>query len=252
MVLSFSSPAMCANPEYDNYLSQLKEKLGIELTIPAKKVTIPTEAPLFTFTFGDMLEKLPTLPIFEGGPVVALSKHCKVVLMDINSVQKPRPEAYAKHRGYNVPSATAWMLNNCDTPWAMWYINNAGGVITDGAKNLSAEEQTALRTKVASLREEYEQGQENSVLTQTANCDKIFIVKIPHLDKIQINKHIPELSCEGLTSALKSNAVECYGVEFYKHSTIEPLKMLFFIDSKAYIDKCVAKMVDHIRFQKPY
>ena len=234
----------CQNDKFDNYISQLNETWSIKLSVPEKRITTFAEDSFCVFTFGDMLDDLPTLPVFEGGPVFSLSRHCKVVLSDINNRPKHRPENFT----YTTPSAVSWMLSNCDVPWAMWYINNAGGVITDNPKVLSVDQQAALRLEVESLRQKYERVLENCSLTQVANCDKIFIVRIPHLDKIGINKFIPPSPFETLEAELKTKAVECYGVEFYKHSLIEPFKMLFFIDGETNIDKCVSKMARCLKF----
>ena len=49
---------------------------------------------------------------------------------------------------------------------------------------------------------------------------------------------------------LKSGATECYGVEFYKKSSIDALQMLFFINGdKTSIDECVADMAEYINFE---
>lgn len=58
-----------------------------------------------------------------------------------------------------------------------------------------------------------------------------------------------ESSFDGVIEGLKSGATECYGVEFYKKSSIDALQMLFFINGdKTSINDCVADMAEYINF----
>jgi hypothetical protein len=54
----------------------------------------------------------------------------------------------------------------------------------------------------------------------------------------------------GVIEDLKSGATECYGVEFYKKSSIDALQMLFFINGdKTSINDCVSLLAEYIKFE---
>ncbi len=172
-------------------------------------------------------------------------------MMDIDSAEKPRPRAYSNNRAYDFPASTSWMLSNCHYPWAPWYIYATYGIIMeDDSMKRSDEEIAELQKQVARLRGKYERLIEKDELTRKAGCDRVFIVRIPDMVKICTNRDIPEYYCPKAEALLKSNATECYGVEFYKHSSYEPLKMLFFINgNNTTIDECVSQMAEYIKFE---
>ena len=83
----------------------------------------------------------------------------------------------------------------------------------------------------------------NTDLNRKTDSDVVSIVRIPNLETVVSNS-------EKMDSELKSNATECYGVEFYKHSSYEPVIMLFFINgNRTTIDECVDKMAEYIKFE---
>lgn len=238
------------NNDYDNYRTQIKEKLGIKVSIPEKRVDFQTESHFATITFGEQVTEVCGLPGMNVGPIVKLSEYCSVIMMDAETVEKPRPESFPKRRTYNFPAATSWMLNNCDTPWAEWYINNNHGVIIEDEEKLTEEEQATLHEKVSVLRVKNERCIKSTELTQNINCDRVFIVRIPNIEKVGTHRSLPEYACPKLDAELKAAATECYGVEFYKYSAFIPFRMLFFINgSNTTIDECVTKMADYILFE---
>ena len=226
----------------DDYRSQMKEKLSVSVSVPDDNMNFHPELPVFVLTFGERLPELPGGPIFDAGPVVTLSKDYSAVLMGVDHLQKQRPEAYPDHRAF-IPAATSWMLINCSTPWAGWYINNVGGVITDNPAPARSEAEIAsLKEKVASLRSQYERSMAGGTSVEKSNCDRIDIVKIPHLNKVE-NMHSPDI-----VKALRSGMTECYGVEFFKRS-YGSLKMVVFVDSaRKSIDDCLAELAAYVRF----
>lgn len=248
----FALTAVGDNDNYKTYRQELKEKLKVEFAPFEDDVMFQSESSSFVFTFGDMLKNFPTLPTFEAGAIVKLSENCSVVIMDVASLQRVRPEAHPENYDYTIPAATGWMLSNCDTPSAGWYINNIKGVkgAEGGFKELTKEELQKLQDKVSALRQENERCIENSDLTQTINCDRLFVVRIPDIAKVGTHRPLPELSCPKVETVLKANATECYGVEFYKKSSFLPLRMLFFINGNVVtIDDCIKQMADIIKFE---
>ena len=243
--------AMADNDMYKEYCQLMKEKRNLTFSVPENAVSFQSEGSLFVFSFGERVEEVAGCPIFMAGPIVNLSEDCSLVMMDINSAEKPRPEAYSDNRAYDVPASTAWMLSNCSYPWAPWYIYATRGIdMGDDSMKRSDEEIAALQKQVARLRAKYERLIENDELTRKIGCDRVFIVRIPDMVKICTNRDVPEYYCSNAEAMLKANATECYGVEFYKHSSYEPLKMLFFINgNNTTIDECVAKMAEYVRFE---
>ena len=83
----------------------------------------------------------------------------------------------------------------------------------------------------------------NTGLSHKTNSDVVSVVRIPNLETVVSNSG-------RIDSELKANATECYGVEFYKHSSYEPVIMLFFISGNSTtIDECVDKMAEYIKFE---
>ena len=242
-----------ADNDNKEYCQLLKEKLNVIFSCPEELVKSIEKESSLRFEFGKTLDEFPTIPIFYGGFIVELSQDCSVVMMDIKNVEKPRAESYPKEREYETPEARGWMLNNCETPWAGWYINNFRGVRDDKSTNeqkefdwvkpLPEDKLLALQEKVTQLTELYVVMHKNTGLTRKSNCDVVSVVRIPNLETVVCDS-------KNIDSELKANATECYGVEFYKHSSYETLKMLFLINgNNTTIDECVAKMAEYIRFE---
>lgn len=251
VLLMTAFTAMSDNGKYKEYCRQMYEKRNLALYVPEVFVSFQSESPVFVFSFGEKVEELAGRPIFMAGPIVSLSQDCSLVMMDINSVEKPRPGAYSDDRAYDFPASTAWMLSNCHYPWAGWYIYATSGIdIGDDSMRRTDEEIVALQKQVARLRTKHERLIENDELTRKVGCDRVFIVRIPDMVKICTNRDVPDYYCPKAEAMLKTNATECYGVEFYKRSSFEPVKMLFFINgNNTTIDECVAKMAGYIRFE---
>ena len=243
--------AMGDDGKYKEYCRQMKEKRNLTLSVPESAVSFQSESSLFVFSFGEKVEELAGRPIFMAGPIISLSKDCSLVMMDIDSAEKPRPGAYSDNRAYDFPASTSWMLSNCHYPWAPWYIYATHGIIMeDDSMKRSDKEIAELQKQVARLRAKYERLIENDELTRKSGCDRVFIVRIPDMVKICTNRDIPEYYCPKTEALLKTNATECYAVEFYKHSSYEPVKMLFFINgNNTTIDECVSQMAECIKFE---
>lgn len=244
--------ASSKNNDYSDFCSQMNEKMTIDFFVPQKMMDFHTylEIPFIAITFGDLLEGFPTNPVFEVGPTLNLSKNCSILIMDLDLVRKKNTEIESNNKEYSMPVSTGWMLNNCSTPWAQWYIEGVSGLRINGNqkqsgfRELSEEERVDLKERVSNLRLLYERCIENNKLTNKINCDKVYVVKIPNLDKIS------NMMDPGYVNILNKEATECYGVEFYKQSLGNSFKMLFFINgNKTTIDKCITKLSKYISFQ---
>ena len=244
--------------DYNYYCSLLKEKLQIDFSYPHESIDICQGTPINdvnfgpALTFGQKMEEFPMLTYFEIEFIVRQSKNSQVAVMDLENWNKPKPKEYysPSKLEYNFPAATGYMLHNCNTPWVDWYIYNTSGVITkDETGKLSEEDAALLQEKVSKLRAEYERCFENNELTRRANCDRIFIVKIPNMDKVTISE-LSYMDSPETEAKLKSNATECYAVDFFKRSSIFPLRMLFFINgNNTSIDECVADFAEYVKFE---
>lgn len=254
---------MAENNDYNRYRRQLKEKLGIELSVPdssfefvsgpfADFETVPSDIVDYSkghiLSFGDN-HPLLGCAAYLFGPTVKLNEHCRVAMMDIENVSKPRPLHRPAPHDYTFAQTSSWMLNNCGEPWAFFYIYDIRGVRDDNAVRPSPEELRAMQEKADSLRAKYERCVEEGDIVEKTNCDRVFIVRIPDIEKIGTNPDFaPFLSTE-YVEALKSNATQCYGVEFYRKANYDPLKMLFFINAdEISIDECVSDMAEYIKF----
>lgn len=240
--------------DYADYRGQMKEKMKADFSVPQKMLDFhkDIDIPFISITFGEINERFPASPCLEGGPVVKLSKHCSVVMMDLEhkTVRDPAMERYNKN--YSIMTTTGWMLHNCGLPWADWYIHDNGGVIlAEDEVNrlkqkgyiLSEEEREQLIENVNQLRALYEHHWENTKVTRKINCDHLFYSKIPHFDKVST------MIDSEFTDKLKENATECYGVELYKKSIANSIVMLFFINGdKTTIEKSITKMARYISF----
>jgi hypothetical protein len=219
------------------YCALLKEKLSVDLTVPSTLFeSLPDTVSYASIKFGDY-HLAGGRPIFLMGPAVKLDGHCSIVLMDMKEFRKP---SCHNHKDYTWPGVTAFMLNNCGAPWAYWYIYNIRGVRFDDYVEPSPQELRDRQARTDSLRNEYERRVDDGMLLEKTNCDRVFIIKIPDLDKIDMEAF----------DALKSGATECYAVEFYKHSAYGALQMIFFINgNETNIDESVAGMAGYIRFE---
>lgn len=232
------------NNDYNNYRNLLKDRLCVDVSFPESTVTLISDTGFVVFTFGKMLEELPTNPIFECRAIVKESNDCYALIESLPII-KP---SYSQNN--KVPVITGWMLNNCDTPWAQWYIENNGGVITQENTILEEEESTLLKEKVSSLRMQYEKAIEGNEVTQKANCSRIYLVKLPYIEKVKCHNPVLGSYCPELETELKTFATECYGVEFCKNPTTRPLRMLFFINgNNTSIEECIANVAEYIRFE---
>ena len=246
-----SSSQSTAGNGYKGYCKQLKEKRSANFTAPKKAVKFYDSIPFMSYTFGTHSEEAPGQPAFIGGPVVTLSKHCKVVMMDAEHITKPRPAAYPQNRDHRSSSAAAYMLCNHDATWAQWYISHGLHKAKKENDDKEISRLQNIQARMDELTAQNERRIEFNDLTHNANCDRVFIVKIPHIDKIHLNtyeENNPQATA--LEKELKSNATVCYGVEFYKYSAYESVNMLFFInEEKTSIDKCVEKMTKYLKFE---
>lgn len=252
-LFAVSFNALASDDGHKRYCSQLKEKLGIVLTAPAGSFDFLPESSALTapsvIGFGDSHPDLGPAG-FVVGPTVKLNKNCSVVMMDVEMQEKPRPAHMPAPRDYTFAHTAAWMLNNCGEPWAYFYIYNIRGVRNDAAVEPSPEELRVMQEKVDALRAKYERCIEDCEMVEKMNCERAFIVRIPDIEIIGKNPEFAGLLPPGYIEALKSNATQCYGVEFYRKANYWPLKMLFFINAdEISIDECVADMAEYIKFE---
>ena len=222
--------------DYEEYCKQLKQNLNLTLLAPDGTLKINNNTSSRVLTFGDVLESTSIHPIFVFASLLTLNENCSVVMPDVSAINKPKSGDYSPKRIYNTPSVTGWMLDNCGFSWKVWRESIATGELD-------------LHEDIILLRNRYECRIEDCKLTEKSNCDRIFVVRIPNMDKVSIDIYT-ELQRPQIEMDLKTNATECYGVEFYKHSSYEPLKMLFFINgNNTTIDECVAKMAEYVTFE---
>ena len=255
---------MAENNDYNRYRRQLKEKLGIELSVPDSSFefvsgpfgdfeTVPSDIVDYSkghiLSFGDN-HPLLGCAAYLFGPTVKLNEHCRVAMMDIENVSKPRPLHRPAPCDYTFAQTSSWMLNNCGEPWAFFYIYDIRGVRDENAVRPSPEELRAMQEKADSLRTKYERCVEDGDIVEKTNCDRVFIVRIPDIEKIGTNPDFAPFLATEYVEALKSNATQCYGVEFYRKANYDPLKMLFFINAdEISIDECVSDMAEYIEFE---
>lgn len=243
---------------YGDYLQRYKEWYGVTVTIPNSLVTYNEKASMYHyFYFGSRLKDFPSLPLFPGGPVVRLTDGCKIVMYDLFN-NNTRPQKGGTTIDNYVTPLDGYMLNNCGVPWENWYLTNTGGVILDDRTKLSRfplkwnrrkEESTREKAleKANKLRSEYVRTISGTAWTKRINCDRIYIVRIPHLDKVHCGD-------SKLNQTLKSNATECYGVDFFRADRYCGVTMLFFVNTKAgkTIDDYIDMMSRYISFDKDF
>lgn len=235
---------------YDDYKSLCKSYYGLSLTCPANFVTVPEEkSQLNVLFFGQELPELRTRPIFHAGPVVALDNGCHVVMRDLSDVQKPTPESYpdidANTISNYITPFSGMMLNNCGLPWANWYLTGTGGVLIEGMNGTKPSEATLK--DVEDCRKQYIRTVAGTELNNRTNTDRVYIVRIPHVDNIQC--------CDAnFNKTLIGNNFECYGVEFYRADRYDFIGMLFFVNTKngKTIDDYVEQMSHYISFDKDF
>lgn len=248
MFLAMPYMAMADGGTHGSYRNLLREKLGVVLTLPDEALdSVHDSMPFISFSFGDYFAEGGGRPTFIAGPKVELDGLCSVVLMDVHELRKPRPEALPDNWDYTWPQSVSFMLNNCGSPWASWYIYNRRGVIIEGAVGHSPRELRAMQERVEKLRILHERRIEDGELVGRTGCDRLFIVRIPDIEKMAVS---PDDVPENYLAGLKADATECYGVEFYKHSSQTVFLMLFLINGDSTdIEECVAKMAEYIEFE---
>ena len=255
--------AIADNNGYNRYCSMLKEKLGIEFSAPASSCEFilstfadfeVTQSDTIDNSWGHVLSfgdnhALLGAAAFLFGPTIILNEYCTVAMMDIENVTKPRPAHLPTPRDYTFAHTSAWMLNNCGEPWAFFYIYDIRGVRDENAVRPSHDELRAIQEKVDALRAKNERCIEKGELVEKTNCDRLFIVRIPNIEKIGTNPDFAQFVVPEYVEALKADATQCYAVEFYRKANYFPLKMLFFVNAdKISIDECVSDMAEYIRF----
>jgi hypothetical protein len=249
LCLSSNIDAM-AGTHYRDYKSTCKAWYGLSITLPTSYITeVEGGSDLNTFTFGQELEELPTLPIFCGGLMVTLDENCHVVMRDLSHETKPNPKSFPTIDSNMITNYTSpfsgMMLNNCGLPWANWFLNGTGGVIVDGKKNSKPSEATLKQ--VNECRNKYIRTVSNTKLTERTNTDCIYIVRIPNVDKIE---------CENssFNKLFEASNTECYGVEFYRAYRYNFTGMLFFVNAKdgKTIDDYIELVSHYISFDKDF
>ena len=237
LIILLAITAMGKNEKYKNYCKELKEKLDITLSVPESVVSFHDDGLIFPFTFGEIV-------VFTGGPVVKLSDDCSLVMMNNNYMKR------LHITDYTWTTTSGWMLDNCDMPFCEPMITNTGIRNEDGTLPFTKEETAAWREKIAKQRSIYERCIENDRLTCKVNCDNIYIVRIPNMERVTTQLVSSEVSHQKIEAELKENATECYGVEFYNNTSHTTFIMLFFINgNNATIDECVAKIADYVKFE---
>ncbi|MBR5934662.1 MAG: hypothetical protein IKZ89_00755 [Bacteroidaceae bacterium] len=224
--LNFSNHVFAQEQNFKNYTALLKDRCGIKVTFPDSLIEYDHATSVQYISF----DEIQSLPLFYYGPIVKLTGNCYVVLMDVT---------YQKQSHYDVgqlvtnyyPDAISWMLKNCDLPWSYWFYAPPGGLLGESFesieesfyKPLTELQRVELVKKATSKIQQYEQTIEKNGVTESSNCNVIYIVKIPNLKRINCTE-------ESLIEKLKAVSTDCYGIEFYKRNTHMGFKILLFFN----------------------
>lgn len=263
----FNSMYMKSPTDFENYKKTLKDWYGFSMKFPKSAGVnyVQTNDMSNTFTFGTYHKDIPgNLPTFAGGPVVELSESCRLVLIDKVYETKPCSSHLAPITEYTIPNyrtrLEAYLLNNCALPWARIYYEPNTGVI------LSKEDQEELAKKIGKTLEQIEREREqmkvladscmnknlqtlaNSELTMKTNSDRIFIVRMPNINKIACN------GSPNYTKQSKGSFTECYGIEFYRADRFGFIGMLVFFDGVKgkNIEYYVRQICQYVKFDTDF
>ncbi|MBR3478406.1 MAG: hypothetical protein IKH43_04845 [Bacteroidaceae bacterium] len=230
--------------DYDSFVKMYKQYWGIAMSVPRSMFAGYEKEDEFDssreFTFiSPEEEEMAKGPVgyLPGGPVVTIDNYCKLIIeeMDTAEIAKARKKGVTlyfseHHEAY----FRSFMLENIGLPW--FHIDHEPSVLNN--KELMEKINDATKRNVITHIDDK--------LTKKTNSDRVYVVRIPDIDKVW---------CEdpSLQQQLKTNATDCYGLEFYRADRPR-MAMLLFINSKGgkTIDDYVEQISGYIKFDKNF
>ena len=230
--------------DYDSFVKMYKQYWGITMSFPRSMFAGYEKEDEFDssreFTFiSPEEEEMAKGPVgyLPGGPVVTIDNNCKLIIeeLDTAEIAKVRKRGVTlyfseHHEAY----FRDFMLENIGLPW--FHIDHEPSVLNN--KELMEKINDATKRNVITHIDDK--------LTKKTNSDRVYVVRIPDIDKVW---------CEDLSlqQQLKTNATDCYGLEFYRADRPR-MAMLLFINSKGSktIDDYVEQISGYIKFDKDF
>lgn len=230
--------------DYDSFVKMYKQYWGITMSFPRdmfagyEKEDEFDSSREFTFISPEE-EEMAKGPVgyLPGGPVVTIDNNCKLIIEELDTAEI----ANARKRGVTLYFSEhheayfrSFMLENIGLPW--FHIDHEPSVLNN--KELMEKINDATKRNVITHIDDK--------LTKKTNSDRVYVVRIPDIDKVW---------CEdpSLQQQLKTNATDCYGLEFYRADRPR-MAMLLFINSKGSktIDDYVEQISGYINFDKDF
>lgn len=229
--------------DWETYVRKNKEYWGVSISFPHHvKIESEENVPLSkmrVFQFASMRQSGGNIPIFEAGPIITLDDNCVLLMSSVRFASKPKPDHEVPIDEYTISrhgaSFTSELLNNCGLPW--FHIDHEPSVLND----------KELMEKINATKQKHIRMHANDRLTQITNSDKVFVTKIPNMQKVK---------CEvvSVTRHVKKNATDCYGLEFYRADRYYSVNILLFINSKGgkTIDDYVEQISGYVKFDEDF
>jgi len=241
-----SATSVLMRDDWETYVRKNKEYWGVSIAFPQSMIEREkqyTKLPSNSyFVFADAEESGGNIPIFEVGPIITLDDNC-IVFMSSVWYASIKPDHEVPIDENTIPrheaSFTRELLNNCGLPW--FHIDHEPSVLNN----------KELMEKINATKQKYIRMHANDRLTQITNSDRVFLTKIPYLDKIIMesdeDEMLPQLH-------LMTSATDCYGLEFYRADRYHAVEMLLFVNSKGgkTIDDYVEQISGYIKFDKNF
>lgn len=228
--------------DYDTYVEIHKDYWGVSLSFPQSMIERNVEGQTNIwriFQFSSKEESDGHMPVFNSGPIVNIDKNCLLLMPFLLGEQKPRPAYEAPITEHTVTNHSAIfsgrLLNNCGFPW--FHIDHDLSVLND----------KELMEKINTTKHKYVQTHADDKLTKNTNSDRVFLTKIPYLNKMKS-------SDDSLNLRLRENATDCYGLEFYRADRYHTVEMLLFITANGgkTIDDYVEEISRYIKFDEDF
>ena len=241
-----SATSVLMRDDWETYVRKNKEYWGVSIAFPQSMIEREKQytklPPNSYFVFADAEESGGNVPIFEIGPIITLDDNC-IVFMSSVWYASIKPDHEVPIDENTIPrheaSFTRELLNNCGLPW--FHIDHEPSVLNN----------KELMEKINATKQKYIRMHANDRLTQITNSDRVFLTKIPYLDKIIMesdeDEMLPQLH-------LMTSATDCYGLEFYRADRYHAVEMLLFVNSKGgkTIDDYVDQISGYINFDKNF
>ena len=230
--------------DYDSFVRKYKQYWGIAMSVPRsmfaryEKEDEFDSSRYFIFISPEEDEKAKgPVGYLPGGPVVTIDSYCKLIIEE--QIEELMGKTAGKGgsqylSGHHEAYFRSFMLANIGLPW--FHIDHEPSVLNN--KELMEKINDATKRNVITHIDDK--------LTKKTNSDRVYVVRIPDIDKVW---------CEdpSLQQQLKTNATDCYGLEFYRADRPR-MAMLLFINSKGSktIDDYVEQISGYINFDKDF